>query len=466
MGLVERPVGNARFVKKEQRKAQGVGERYRAGHAPKVAFRDDSSSEDEGGFAATAAKGPQVDIEQKEDKRLERLRQQQHLREQQTHTRRRPVREAEVIEDDGAEADTEQPTKQPTLRELQAAADSDDSDDSGDRRRALARMKRAQNQQPQQNTDLIPQEEGSDEEYEEVSETDSEEQQRNQLMAKPMFVSKRNRATDLQWRKEEVEQQKRDERRELVIKNRRAEVTNMAISDTHRRETKNDEAESEGELPDDNDDYNLSEAEELWKTRKLKRFVRYKNERMQEETQKVEMERRRRLTVEQRKQEDYAYHQKVMNEHGATQRSKINFMQKYHHKGGFFQGTDEKGVAKEKIYNRDFNEATGVDTFNKEVLPEVMQVRGNDFGKRGRSKWTHLTNEDTTFQKDRDGNTMDNSFLTSTFAKTSSTTSANRAYQASENHTMFKAQKQTDVTQQALGSARFGVKDAMHRVCQ
>lgn len=59
---------------------------------------------------------------------------------------------------------------------------------------------------------------------------------------------------------------------------------------------------------------------------------------------------------------------------------------------------DESSVkAKEDVRLRDNKGATGLDVFNKEALPKVLQVRGADFGKRSRTKWTHLVAEDTTF---------------------------------------------------------------------
>lgn len=72
-------------------------------------------------------------------------------------------------------------------------------------------------------------------------------------------------------------------------------------------------------------------------------------------------------------------------------------MQKYHHKGAFFQSNDDlaDGEIKE-LFSRDFNMPTGEDKMDKSVLPAVLQKRQGTFGKKGNSKWTHLTNEDTT----------------------------------------------------------------------
>ncbi len=48
------------------------------------------------------------------------------------------------------------------------------------------------------------------------------------------------------------------------------------------------------------------------------------------------------------------------------------------------------------IYNRDYNLPTWEDKVDKSNLPKIMQVRRGLLFKKGRTKYTHLTNEDTT----------------------------------------------------------------------
>ena len=73
------------------------------------------------------------------------------------------------------------------------------------------------------------------------------------------------------------------------------------------------------------------------------------------------------------------------------------FMQKYYHKGAFFQSVSDHKLAKEEkveeIYKKDYSAPTGEDKYNKAVLPKVMQRR--NFGRRGQTKYTNLADQDT-----------------------------------------------------------------------
>ena len=88
----------------------------------------------------------------------------------------------------------------------------------------------------------------------------------------------------------------------------------------------------------------------------------------------------------------------------------MGFMQKYYHKGAFFQeaADDRFGTAgpppARGIFQR-LRARTGA--WTRPGLPRAMQVRGDKFGKMGQTKWTHLAAEDTSrlgedpFGKDR-----------------------------------------------------------------
>ena len=87
-------------------------------------------------------------------------------------------------------------------------------------------------------------------------------------------------------------------------------------------------------------------------------------------------------------------------ETGGKEKQKLGFLQKYYHKGAFCQEAADdpaSSMGTDDIYKRDFNQATGADKVDKSALPKAMQVRGDAFGKIGRTKWTHLRAEDTTF---------------------------------------------------------------------
>lgn len=83
-----------------------------------------------------------------------------------------------------------------------------------------------------------------------------------------------------------------------------------------------------------------------------------------------EIERRRKLTEAEREAENL----KLGTD--ATERKEgvaYNFMQKYHHKGAFFQSNgDLTDASMNELFNRDFNMPTGEDKMDKSVLPAVL----------------------------------------------------------------------------------------------
>jgi microfibrillar-associated protein 1 len=61
------------------------------------------------------------------------------------------------------------------------------------------------------------------------------------------------------------------------------------------------------------------------------------------------------------------------------------FMQKYYHKGAFYQDSNDE------IFKRDYNLPTPMEMQDKSNLPMILQKRKGNFGKKGQSKYTHLT---------------------------------------------------------------------------
>lgn len=172
-----------------------------------------------------------------------------------------------------------------------------------------------------------------------------------------------------------------EERRAKEQEEIRKKESHILVADEIKRDMA--QANAANEVPDVDDTDGLNDEEEYaaWKLRELLRLKRDKEEREAEEAEIAEIERRRNLTDAEREAEDA----KLRELEPQEERKKQKFMQKYYHKGAFYQGMD--------ILQRDYSAATGEDTINREMLPEVMQVK--NFGRQGRTKWTHLAKEDT-----------------------------------------------------------------------
>jgi len=135
----------------------------------------------------------------------------------------------------------------------------------------------------------------------------------------------------------------------------------------------------------DSDDANDEAEYESWKLRELKRVKRDREERELKQKEREEVERLNAMTPEEREAAFKNNPRKVTNEKA---KGKYKFLQKYYHRGAFFMEKDED------LYSRNFAEPTLDDHFDKTILPKVMQVK--NFGRSGRTKYTHLVDQDTT----------------------------------------------------------------------
>ena len=220
-------------------------------------------------------------------------------------------------------------------------------------------------------------------------------------LLKPMFVSKDERVTVKEREKKQEEEEARLEAERKRVEELQIERKMMIIKAVplllntpqikEERQEVMEDADKPADYPDDNDEVDATTEYEQWKIRELKRIKKDKEERQEREKEKQEIIRRRNLTEEQRQEENRRL---GTDESERPERQKYQFMQKYYHKGAYFQHK-AKGDAKH-IFNRDYNAPTPEELIDKSAMPAVLQKRRGDFGKKGNTKYTHLTAEDTT----------------------------------------------------------------------
>lgn len=115
-------------------------------------------------------------------------------------------------------------------------------------------------------------------------------------------------------------------------------------------------------------------------------------EREAREVEKAELLRRRAMTDEERMKEDELLKGGRNND---DEKPKMKFLQKYYHKGVFYMDEDSTKNQND-VRLKDYHAPTLGDTVDKTQLPEIMRVK--NFGKKGRTKYTHLVDQDTTMQ--------------------------------------------------------------------
>ncbi|KAK9450649.1 splicing factor, Prp19-binding domain-containing protein [Limtongia smithiae] len=245
------------------------------------------------------------------------------------------------------------------------------------------------------------QEEASSEEESsgEASASESEEEAPKPVLLRPVFIPKSKRTAqaastalglvhDVAATTEEHRAKKKDETLHLIEQQVRADA------DAHARASLHAENTIVQELADldDTDDIDPPAERAAWKLRELKRIRREREELEAREKELRELEERRNMDEDEKTREGME-RVRQQREEKKNSGNKMGFMQKYYHKGAFYQDSDV-------VKRTDYSELVADQVKDKTALPKIMQVRGEDFGKRGRSKWTHLSAEDTSMQGD------------------------------------------------------------------
>mmetsp|Transcript_56590 Transcript_56590/g.150893 ORF Transcript_56590/g.150893 Transcript_56590/m.150893 type:complete len:464 (-) Transcript_56590:328-1719(-) len=321
--------------------------------------------------------------------------------------RHREVAEAVVLSTNGAAAPI-QPAQAQSLAEraaqdhgVVAGDDVEAEEDAIQARRERARMVALEKrrieeaeQEAKARAEAAAKAQSSEEESSYETESESEEQPKTLL--KPVFVPKNKRDTIKEKEQAEIEEEERLKREAERVKERASESKELLVEKIRtEKEAETKEAEEDSDLenimPDDNDDVNEAEEYELWKIRELKRVLREKEERERQIREQLEVHRRRNMTDEERRLDD----ERLDKLAGPKRQkgSKIRFLQKYFHRGAFYQ--DDETIAKEEVYRRDFNEPVQDDLIDRANLPKPMQKRRGQFGFMSNTKYTHLTDQDT-----------------------------------------------------------------------
>ncbi|EZA49328.1 hypothetical protein DMN91_001093 [Ooceraea biroi] len=318
-----------------------------------------------------------------DDPRLRRLtRQQKEAPAEVRVERHRHVHEPELIE-----IELERTRERIKLESSDSSEDEELSDSEIEKRREALKQRVLSKKETEE--ELIQEEEeksgessNESSDYEEY--TDSEEEIGPRL--KPVFVRKKDRITVMEKEKEAIRQKQAEVEAKKLGEERKRETLRMVEESVRKEMGSKSNIEPESKLNDVcTDDENDEVEYEAWKLRELKRIKRDREEREQLEKEGLEIDRIRNMTEEERRQEARLNPKMITNK---AAKGKYKFLQKYYHRGAFYLDKDDS------IFKRDFSGATLEDHFDKTILPKVMQVK--NFGRSGRTKYTHLVDQDTT----------------------------------------------------------------------
>lgn len=237
-------------------------------------------------------------------------------------------------------------------------------------------------------------EEASDSGEGSESEDSSSEDEAPKKLLRPTFIKKgqRKEASTIKPAQDEdqvwVEEEARQKAKADAVIQEQLEK-DAAARAAGKKEWDEDEAQ-EIEDVDDKDDLDPETERAAWKLRELKRIKRDREAIEEAEKQREEIERRRNLSKEEREAEDQEFLDKQKEDRDG--KGKIGYMQKYFHKGAFFQdGAKAAGLDQRDIMGSRFQ-----DDIQRDNLPKYMQIRDmTKLGKKGRTRYKDLKTEDT-----------------------------------------------------------------------
>ncbi|KAL5699007.1 hypothetical protein ACHQM5_029969 [Ranunculus cassubicifolius] len=325
------------------------------------------------------------EVDGKDDPRLRRLAESRVDNKEEIRADHRRIRQAEIVST----------IEEENERQERLDLEEEDEDMLEERRR---RIREKLLRREKEEASLLPvEEEDEDEEEEEEEseyETDSEEETTGIAMVKPVFVPKHERDTIAEREKLEAQERALEEMMKRRMEERKLETKQILVAEIQKDMEIQKNLDMEAQLADVDTDDELNEAEEYeaWKVREIARIKRERESREVMIKEREEIEKVRNMTEEERREWERRNPKPV-----TKTKQKWRYMQKYFHKGAFFQNDADDVAAtagSDTIFTRDFSAPTGEDKLDKTVLPKVMQVK--HFGRSGRTKWTHLVNEDTT----------------------------------------------------------------------
>ncbi|KAL1304375.1 hypothetical protein AAFC00_003378 [Neodothiora populina] len=241
---------------------------------------------------------------------------------------------------------------------------------------------------------------GSDEEAEDEQDSEEEESQDEdeapqRKFVAPTFIRKSQRIQPTAPEKTQEQMAEEEERRrhEKADEMLQAQLEKDAAERAAARKAWDDDDDAIQDDVDDTDGLDPEAERAAWKLRELKRIKREREAIEVAEREREEIERRRNLGAAEREAEDKQFIDAQKAEREG--KGQMGFMQKYFHKGAFFQG--EGGEAEEAAKRRDIMGARYADdAVNRELLPQYMQIRDmTKLGKKGRTKYRDMKSEDT-----------------------------------------------------------------------